>query len=146
MAWCQISIKFKSHVNLKCKLIACTLQVQCKFKRQFNFNLPLNLIEICATKCKKSNTTGGTSCRPIFVGPWSVKCYGASSNRATSNKDQRASLLLQGPRDPKGRVQGEWSPSKWDIEILSTSKGVWATAIIFFNNVASLQIIKFRKN
>jgi hypothetical protein len=42
----QTSIKFKSQLNLKCKLIPCTFQV---ILSRLSFNWPLNLNNFCAT-------------------------------------------------------------------------------------------------
>jgi hypothetical protein len=45
----QTSIKFKSQLNLKCKLISC------KFKCQLSLNWHLKLNEVCATQSGLSN-------------------------------------------------------------------------------------------
>ena len=44
----KASIKFKSQLNVKCKLIS--FYIPSKFKCQLSFNWQLNLIEICANQ------------------------------------------------------------------------------------------------
>lgn len=80
---------------------------------------------------------------PTFLGPPILSCYGGPlrnqyNNRASFNKVQRGSLLLQRPRGPNGGERdgrrGVPANGRYNYP-LPISNEVWITTIILFNDL-----------